>query len=609
LTSSTTDRRLGLNGGVAIKAPVRAATTANITLSGEQTIDGISVVTNDRVLVKDQTDQSENGIYDVSTSTWTRSLDFDGNLDVVKGTLVNVNSGTTNSLTAWKVTTSDPITIDSSNIVFTNGVFSVGDSSSITFTQSGTAPVTTDLQARGRLIVYLNDDLTSAQVTDYSGRTATVDLSTPISNILTDFTSGNIWVPDGTGLINSAVDLSGVTNFSMRGMTALAWLINEMGFALKAGTLNMTMIDYEPTGSIHPVGIVLEDICLQGNAKADVGVRFDNFSTANFTRLMLYDFNTYGFNLGDTNSSFGVELDTCYVNSADTAPYRINARHTFMRFCRSDGGTYGIDIASAGGQSEFIGNHIEGASSNIIRITSAANNRIIGNNLTAPSAAPVIILIQTTGANNNMILGNTFSANSGIGSIGIDIAVNGNLAIGNVMGGVENGIKLRSNSNIIIGNHINASTNAIYESSPSGANTIIGNYIEGGAIVSSNTGTTVFGNIGAYNQKRTYAATLSAGGTNDYNPSTYADIWFLAGDAAGTSKITGIAGGLYGREITITNVSAYTITIGYSDTNSSAANRIVDPSAADIAIPQYGSITLQYHNATSLWYVSSKNIA
>jgi len=49
------DRINGLVGGIAFKAPCRAATTANIALDGEQTIDGVSIVDGDRVLVKEQT--------------------------------------------------------------------------------------------------------------------------------------------------------------------------------------------------------------------------------------------------------------------------------------------------------------------------------------------------------------------------------------------------------------------------------------------------------------------------------------------------------------------------------------------------------------------------
>lgn len=114
---TSTDRRFGYNSEVAIKGPCVAATTANITLSGTQTIDGVAVVADDRVLVKDQTTASENGIYVVSANAWERAIDFDGNTEVKKGTLVYVHSGTANTGT-FRVTTSDPITIGTSSIAF-----------------------------------------------------------------------------------------------------------------------------------------------------------------------------------------------------------------------------------------------------------------------------------------------------------------------------------------------------------------------------------------------------------------------------------------------------------------------------------------------------------
>lgn len=62
--------------GLDVKDSVKAATTANITLSGTQTIDGISIVADDRVLVKDQSTASENGIYLCKAGAWARSDDF-----------------------------------------------------------------------------------------------------------------------------------------------------------------------------------------------------------------------------------------------------------------------------------------------------------------------------------------------------------------------------------------------------------------------------------------------------------------------------------------------------------------------------------------------------
>jgi hypothetical protein len=63
--------------GINFHEAVRVATTANITLSGTQTIDGVSVSAGNRVLVKDQTDQKTNGIYVVDASTWSRAADAD----------------------------------------------------------------------------------------------------------------------------------------------------------------------------------------------------------------------------------------------------------------------------------------------------------------------------------------------------------------------------------------------------------------------------------------------------------------------------------------------------------------------------------------------------
>ncbi|MEI9414729.1 hypothetical protein [Mesorhizobium sp. Cs1321R2N1] len=117
MTSVQIDIKDGLSSSTAFKGPVKAATTANITLSGQQTIDGVAIVTDDRVLVKDQTTASDNGIYVADTGSWRRAKDFNNNRDVKTGTMVNVTGGTTNS-GIWQVTTSNPITIGSTNLAF-----------------------------------------------------------------------------------------------------------------------------------------------------------------------------------------------------------------------------------------------------------------------------------------------------------------------------------------------------------------------------------------------------------------------------------------------------------------------------------------------------------
>src|SRR5690606_32475516 len=71
-----------------------------------------------RVLVRAQSNQVENGIYDASTGDWQRSRDFNGNRDAVKGTLV-VTDGVSTAFLFYRLTTADPVIIGTSAIVFT----------------------------------------------------------------------------------------------------------------------------------------------------------------------------------------------------------------------------------------------------------------------------------------------------------------------------------------------------------------------------------------------------------------------------------------------------------------------------------------------------------
>lgn len=117
MTSIAIDRLDGLSSATAVKGPTKVATVANITLSGHQTMDGVAVVTGDRVLVKDQTDQRENGIYVCDSGNWRRAKDFSGNRDVQKGTRVWVSNGAIGPA-EYVVTTDNPIRIGTSLIVF-----------------------------------------------------------------------------------------------------------------------------------------------------------------------------------------------------------------------------------------------------------------------------------------------------------------------------------------------------------------------------------------------------------------------------------------------------------------------------------------------------------
>lgn len=108
MTTAQTDRLAGLLVNSAIKNPCSVATTAAITLSGEQTIDGVTTSAS-RVLVKNQASSIDNGIYVSDTGAWSRAEDFNGPRDVVEGTLIKVNGGTT-TVGYWYVsTTGSPV--------------------------------------------------------------------------------------------------------------------------------------------------------------------------------------------------------------------------------------------------------------------------------------------------------------------------------------------------------------------------------------------------------------------------------------------------------------------------------------------------------------------
>lgn len=102
--------------GLTWKTAARAATTGNITLSGTQTIDGVAVVAGERVLVKNQTTGSQNGVYVVAAGAWTRATDNDSTAEL-DGAAIYVESGTVNADTVWTQTVDTP-TVGTTTLVW-----------------------------------------------------------------------------------------------------------------------------------------------------------------------------------------------------------------------------------------------------------------------------------------------------------------------------------------------------------------------------------------------------------------------------------------------------------------------------------------------------------
>lgn len=116
--SATYGQVLQLINNQVFKQAVRAATTANITLSAPQTVDGVAVIAEDRVLVKDQSSGGANGIYVVKAGAWVRATDFDVAGEAVPGSIVPVAEGTANGDKLFMMTTNGPITLGTTALVF-----------------------------------------------------------------------------------------------------------------------------------------------------------------------------------------------------------------------------------------------------------------------------------------------------------------------------------------------------------------------------------------------------------------------------------------------------------------------------------------------------------
>lgn len=103
--------------GLDVKLSVACATTANITLSATQTIDGVAVAAGDRVLVKNQSTSSQNGIYVVAAGAWSRATDADTWAELVSA-FVFVEKGTTLADTGWVCTVDAGGTLNTTNVTW-----------------------------------------------------------------------------------------------------------------------------------------------------------------------------------------------------------------------------------------------------------------------------------------------------------------------------------------------------------------------------------------------------------------------------------------------------------------------------------------------------------
>ena len=376
MVSAFTDRFDGAQFGQAIKNPCAAVSNSNLTLSGEQTVSSVAVTAGDRVLVKDQTDATENGVYTCETGAWIRALDFDGQRDVVNGTVVTLGTAL-GELVQYQVTTANPIVIGTSEINF-----QIVSNPNIEYpvtaeeTSAGVTPVNlakfpSPIRDLSR---YVSDNTGASDV--YLEIKAAYDAAGATSS-----GSGEIIVPDGTYLFATGLTPPNVVQFQGESVIGAILKYTGSGVAVKFGTSDSALnfgcalrrirvnIDHKAATAVllnSTNGAILENLYITGenaapfdNTRTNIGIDIDGRNISNF-------FNS----IRDVNSVHvhtGYRLGTTGTTNATTTNF-----YNCQAYCDvpTDDSGIGVHIGAAssiaqGDGSKWDGGDIEGCATGL----------------------------------------------------------------------------------------------------------------------------------------------------------------------------------------------------------------------------------------------------
>jgi len=197
-----------LIAGLRTRIVAEVATTANVDLTADlqngDTIDGVTLVTGDRVLVKDQSTGSQNGIYTVVASgTASRDTEYD-TIGELSGQMVVVNQGTANDNKIFLCTTNNTATLDTDTITFTQVTPSnVGTVTSVAVADSGSSEFTvtgSPITSSGTINLAVNS-IANTKITGL-GTASTQDVGTSANNVVQLNGSAQLPAVDGSNLTN-----------------------------------------------------------------------------------------------------------------------------------------------------------------------------------------------------------------------------------------------------------------------------------------------------------------------------------------------------------------------------------------------------------------------
>lgn len=424
-----------VQSGLNIKSAVRVASTANVTISAPgTTIDSVTMSNGDRVLLKNQSTASQNGIwiFNGSAAAMTRATDADSTAEVTGGMFTFVQEGATNADTGWVLTTDGTITVGTTSLAF------------VQFSSAGTILAGDGLTKVGSTISAVG---TTNRITIQSG--AGIDIAatyvgqtslTTLGTVTTGVWNATILTMQygGTGAnitaVNGGVIYSGASAMAVSAAGTTGQLLTSSG----AGAPTWTTSTSVNTNS----AVVQRDSS-------------GNFAAGTITASLTGAASLNALKAGDTFTG----MITLATNSTTVAPIKFVSGSVLttpvagaMEFT-TDSLFFTITTGTARKTIAFTDSNITGNAANVTGTVAAGNGGTgqttytIGDLLQA-SATGTLSKLAAVATGNVLISGGVGTVSSW-GKVGLTTHVSGTLGIGNGGTGVTG---TPTNGQLLIGN-------------------------------------------------------------------------------------------------------------------------------------------------------------